>query len=367
MRRLRRFELVAVIISLALLGGACSGDDDAKPGATTSTTSRSKTTSTSRPSSPAGPVRTIGLAYDLAGRGDHSFNDAAAAGFDRAKQELGIALKEAKPDVTGSNRAAVVQKLVDEGSDLTFGVGFLYADPIAVVAKTHPGARFAIVDAAVDAPNVASLTFATNEGAFLVGAAAALTSKTGKIGFLGGVPLPEIKRVETGYVAGAKYAKSDITIDVRYVTQPPDMSGFSSPPKAHTVAASQFSSGVDVVYQAARGSGAGVFVAAKERSDASHTHVWAIGNDTDQHATVDATLVTYILTSMVKKIDVAVYDTIERQHGGTDLGGTTTVYGVKSGGVDYATSGGFVDGIRARLDDIKRKIADGTITVPTTA
>jgi basic membrane protein A len=360
--RPRRFELVALVVSLALLAGACGGKDHDEQGKGTTTTS-GRTSSTRSTASASEPAHTIGLAYDLAGRGDHSFNDAAAAGFERAKQ-LGLELREAKPDATGSNREAVVQELVDGGADLTFGIGFLYADPIAAVAKAHPDARFAIVDGSVDAPNVASLTVATNEGAFLAGAAAALTSKTGTIGFVGGVPIPEITRVEAGYVAGAKYVRADIEVDVRYVTQPPDMSGFSSPPKAHAVAVSELDRGVDVVYQAARGAGAGVFVAAKEHSDASHTHVWAIGNDTDQHTTGDATLAPYILTSMVKHVDVAVYDAIERQHEGTDLGGTTTVYGVKAGGVALATSGGFIDGIQARLDDIARKIADGSITVP---
>jgi len=310
-------------------------------------------------------AKTIGLAYDLAGRGDHSFNDAAAAGFDRANKDLGLVLKEGKPDQIGSNRDAVVQQLIDAGSDLTFGVGFLYTDAITAQAKAHPDERFALIDGTVDAPNVASLTFATNEGSFLVGAAAALTSKTGKIGFVGGVAIPIIKSIEAGYVAGAKYVKPDIQIDVRYISQPPDMSGFGSPPRARQLALAQYDAGVDVVYQAARGSGAGVFVAAKDHSDASHSHVWAIGSDSDQHTTVGGgALQPFILTSMVKKLDVAVFDTIERQHAGTDVGGTTTVYGLKAGGVDYATSGGFVDAIKPRLEELRRKIIDGSITVP---
>ena len=366
MRRHRRSEIVVLVLLLATLLGACSGKgDDDGGGHATSTTARRTTPSTRKPASAAAPARTIGLAYDLAGRGDHSFNDAAAAGFEKAKQQLGLALREAKPDETGSNRAQVVQQLVDGGADLTFGIGFLYADAISSVARAHPDARLAIVDAVVDAPNVASLTFATNEGAFVVGAAAALTSKTGRIGFVGGVPIPEIKRLEAGYVAGAKYARPDIQVDARYVTQAPDMSGFGSPPKAYAVAKAEYASGIDVVYQAARGSGAGVFVAAKERSEAGRTHVWAIGNDTDQHTTIgDATLAPYVLTSMVKHVDVAVYEAIERQHGGVDLGGTTTAYGLQAGGVGYATTGGFVDAIRARLDDIERQIVEGRITVP---
>lgn len=364
MHRRHRIELVALVVALALFAFACSSgdDDDATSSTTTSTTSATKETST-KPTVPA--AKTIGLAYDLAGRGDHSFNDAAAAGFEKAQKELGLELQEAKPDQSGSNREAVLQKLVDAGSDLTFGIGFLFTDPIAAQAKAHPDARFALVDGVVDAPNVASLSFAVNEGAFLVGAAAALTSKTGKIAFVGGVAIPVIKSVEAGYVAGAKYVRPDIQLDVRYITQPPDMNGFNSPPMARQIVLAQYDAGSDVVFHAARGSGAGVFVAAREYSEASRTHVWAIGSDSDQHTTVgDASLQSYILTSMVKKIDVAVYETIERQRDGTDIGGTTTVFGVKSGGVDYSTSGGFVDGIKSQLDGLKSKIVDGSITVP---
>ncbi|MEN3273683.1 MAG: basic rane protein [Actinomycetota bacterium] len=364
MRR-RRFSIAALAVPLALLAFACSGGDDDDATSTTSTVTSTTKPESTKPTVPA--AKTIGLAYDLAGRGDHSFNDAAAAGFEKAQKELGLALEEAKPDQSGSNREAVLQQLLDAGSELIFGVGFLFTDPVAAQARAHPDARFALVDGVVDTPNVASLTFAVNEGSYLVGAAAALTSKTGKIGFVGGVAIPVIKSIEAGYVAGAKAVKPDIQVDVRYITQPPDMNGFGSPPMARQVALAQYDAGVDVIYHAARGSGAGVFVAAKEHSEAHDAHVWAIGSDSDQYTTVgNASLQQYILTSMVKKIDVVVYDTIKRQHGGTDVGGTTTQFGVKSGGVDYSTSGGFVDGIKPQLEELKHKIADGSITVPDT-
>lgn len=364
MRHNRCVTIVALLAPLALVLAACSGGDDDDRATTkrdepTTTSTSAATFDTTRPVG-----KNIGLVYDIGGRGDRSFNDAAASGLAKAKEELGVVVEEREPNERGQNRADLVRELADAGSNLVFGVGYLFADPIASVAKERRNTSFAIVDGVIDAPNVASLTFAVNEGSFLMGAAAALKSKTGKVGFLGGVENDLIKTYAAGFVAGAKQVKPDIGVDVRYLTQPPDESGFNAPAKAREIATSQYGSGVDVVFHAVRGSAGGLFLAAKEYSEARKTHVWAIGVDTDQHTTVgDPTLQPYILTSMVKNIGVAVYDTIKRsQQGG--VGGTVTTYDLKSGGVGYATSGGFIDDIKARLEELKSKIIDGSITVP---
>ena len=152
--------------------------------------------------------------------------------------------------------------------------------------------------------NVKSMTFAEEQGSFLVGAAAALKTKTGKIGFIGGVENDLIKKFEAGYVAGAKAAKPDIEVAVQYITQPPDFTGFNDPAKGKEIATSMYSDGNDVVYAAAGGSGLGVFEAASETG--KQGEVWAIGVDSDQYNLVDAALQPYILTSMLKKVDVAV-------------------------------------------------------------
>jgi len=352
MRHHRWFKVLALLFPLALLAAACGGDDDDSASSGTTTTK-------------AASGKSVGLVYDLGGRGDQSFNDAAAAGLEKAKKDFGITTKELEPDQGGENREELMRLLADQGSELIFGIGFLFEDSIKATAPDYPDAQFAIVDSVVDQPNVASLTFAENEGSYLVGAAAALKSKTGKIGFIGGVETDLIKKFEAGYVAGAKKIKPDIQVDVKYISQPPDFTGFNDPAKAKEIAAAQFGAGSDVVFHAAGGSGGGLFAAAKEYSDANNTHVWAIGVDSDQYKTAgDASLQPFILTSMLKKVDVAVYDTIKRFNGGTKVGGQATVYDLKAGGIDYATSGGFVDDIKSQLDDLKSQIVDGKITVP---
>jgi basic membrane protein A len=356
MRHQRWFKFLALLVPLFLLAAACGDDDD------DSTSAGDGTTTTA---APAEGGKKVGLVYDLGGRGDQSFNDAAGAGLDKAKTDLGIEAEELEPDEGGENREELMRLLADDGNELIFGIGFLFADSITAAAPDYPDTQFAIVDSVVDAPNVASLTFAENEGSYLVGAAAALKSKTGKLGFIGGVEVDLIKKFEAGFIAGAKKIKPDIQVDVKYITQPPDFSGFNDPAKAKEIAAAQFGAGADVVYHAAGGSGGGLFSAAKEYSEANNTQVWAIGVDSDQYNTAgDDSLKPYILTSMLKKVEVAVYDTIKRFNDGTDVGGAVTIYDLKAGGVDFSTSGGFVDDIKSQLDDLKQQIIDGTITVP---
>ena len=353
MRHQRCFKFLALLLPLVLLAAACGDDDD-------STSAGDGTTTTAA----AEGGTKVGLVYDLGGRGDQSFNDAAAAGLDKAKDELGIEAEELEPDEGGENREELMRLLADDGNELIFGIGFLFTDSITAAASDYPDTQFAIVDAAVEAANVASLTFAEHEGSYLVGAAAALKSKTNKLGFIGGVEVDLIKKFEAGFVAGAKKIKPDIEVDVKYITQPPDFSGFNDPTKGKEIAAAQFGAGADVVYHAAGGSGGGLFSAAKEYSEAN-SQVWAIGVDSDQYNTAgDDSLKPYILTSMLKKVEVAVFDTIKRFTEGTNVGGQVTVYDLKQGGVDFSTSGGFVDDIKSQLDDLKQQIIDGTITVP---
>jgi basic membrane protein A len=362
LRHNRWFKVLALLLPLLLLAAACGDDDDddasANAGDETTTTAADN-------GGDSGSDVKVGLVYDLGGRGDQSFNDMAGAGLDKAKDELGVEAEELEPDEGGENREELMRLLADNGSQLIFGIGFLFADSITAAAPDYPDARFAIVDSVVEADNVASLTFAEEQGSYLVGAAAALKSESGHIGFIGGVETDLIKKFEAGYVAGAKKINPDITVDIAYITQPPDFTGFNDPAKAKEIAAGQYGAGADVIYHAAGGSGGGLFEAAKEASDSAGAQRWAIGVDSDQYNIVDASLQPYILTSMEKKVDVAVYDTIKRFTDGDEVGGAVTVYDLKAGGVDYATSGGFVDDIKDQLDDLKQQIIDGDIDVPT--
>jgi basic membrane protein A len=208
------------------------------------------------------------------------------------------------------------------------------------------------------ADNIANLVFAEEQGSFLVGAAAALKSETDHIGFIGGVEVPLIKKFEAGYIAGAKQIKPDITIDVTYLTQPPDFAGFNDPARGKTAAQGMFDAGADVVYHAAGGSGGGLFEAASESGN------WAIGVDSDQYNTADPSVQDVILTSMLKNVNVAVHDYLTEVNDGSFPSGVSR-YDLSVDGVGYSTSGGFVDDITDQLDDLKQQVIDGEITVPT--
>ena len=304
----------------------------------------------------------VGLVYDIGGRGDQSFNDSAAAGLDLAVEDLGIVASEASANDDGSNREELLN-LQAETNDLVFGVGFLFATPMTNAATANPDVNFAIVDdASVDLPNVAGLVFAEEEGSFLVGAAAALKSETGTVGFIGGVNIDLIKKFEAGFVAGARAVNPDIEIISQYITEPPNFDGFNDPASGRVIAQSMFENGADIVYHAAGGSGAGLFQAAKEYSEANGTKVWAIGVDSDQYLTAGEDVRDYILTSMLKRVDVAVYNTIQAQVNGEFAAGPN-VFDLSVDGVGYSTSGGFIDDIVDQLEDFKQQIIDGDIVV----
>jgi len=369
-------RLFAVLAVLSLVAAAC-GDDEGGGGTTGATGTTAPTGATGETAPPGADV-TVGLVYDIGGRGDLSFNDSAAAGLDQAVQEFGVQAQELEPNQGGTNRAELLDLLASQGTNVIIGVGFLFAETVCAAGNKFADVNFGDIDGFINKDtanckgahdltaedNVASLLFAEEQGSFLVGAAAALKSTTGHVGFIGGVDIDLIHKFEAGFVAGAKQINPDITVDIKYITQPPDFAGFNDPAKAKEIAASMFEGGADVVYHAAGGSGLGLFEAAKEYSDTSGTHVWAIGVDSDQYQTAPADLQPYILTSMLKRVDVAVYETIKAQVEGTFAGGYLT-FDLARDGVGYSTSGGFVDDIASQLEDLKAQIIDGTITVPT--
>lgn len=362
----RSVRVLAAISLVALVAAACSSNKSPGGGTTSGGTS----------GSPAQKPVKVALLYDLGGRGDKSFNDAAAAGLDKAKQDFNLDAKELQPNSGGTNRTELIDTAAGAGYGLIIGVGFLYAPNIGAGAAKYGDVKFADVDGFIDHTtcdtcedqtpdgNLSSLLFAENEGSYLVGAAAALKSKSHHIGFIGGVEIDLIKKFEAGFVAGAKSQDPSIKIDIKYISQPPDFGGFNDPAKAQVIAQSMYQGGADVVYHAAGGSGAGLFKAAEQFSNSQNTHVWAIGVDSDQYQSAPADQQPFILTSMLKRVDVAVYETIKAYVTNQWKGGIQT-FDLKRDGVGYATSGGFVDDIKAKLDDLKQQIIDGTITVPT--
>jgi basic membrane protein A and related proteins len=304
----------------------------------------------------------VGLAYDVGGRGDGSFNDAAAAGLDQASEEFGVegTESEAAADEPESAREDRLIQMAEAGYSPVIAVGFAYAEALTKVAPQFPDTQFGLIDSTdATGDNIANLVFAEHEGSFLVGAAAALKSEANHVGFIGGVEVPLIQKFQAGFVAGAEHVEPDIEIEQTYLTQPPDFSGFADPAKGRTAAEGQFDAGADVVYHAAGGSGLGLFEAA------AAADALAIGVDSDQYETAPENLRDVIMTSMLKKVDVAVYEYIKSFEEGEPQTGEVA-FGLEDGGVDYSTSGGQVDDISDELDELKQQIIDGEIEVPDT-
>lgn len=345
MRKTARFAAVAMAAALTL--SACGSDEGTDEG-------------TDSGDAPTSDIK-VGMAYDVGGRGDQSFNDSAAAGLDQAIDEFGMESQESEAEdgEAESAREERLRTFADAGYDPIIAVGFAYAASIGKVAEEYPDVHFAIIDdSSVEADNVASLVFAEEQGSFLVGAAAALKTETDQIGFVGGVETPLIQKFEAGYVAGAESVNPDIEVDVTYLTQVPDFSGFADPAKGKTAAQGMYDNGADIVYHASGGSGGGVFEAASESGN------WAIGVDSDQYNTADPSVQESILTSMLKNVNVAVYEYLSQVNDGDFPSGVTT-YDLAVDGVGYSTSGGFVDDIVDQLDELKQQIIDGEISVPT--
>jgi basic membrane protein A len=310
----------------------------------------------------------IGMAYDIGGRGDKSFNDSAAVGLDKAKTDFGISgdnVRElsARSGETDTDRATRLELLAKAGFNPIVAVGFAYAPALKTVAPKYPNVKFGIVDATTDdvsAPNVANLTFAEEQGSFLVGAAAALKTASGTVGFIGGCSVPLIAKFEAGYKAGVEAAKPGTKVVSKYLSTPQqNCSGFNDPAAGQESAKGMYDGGADIVYAAAGGSGSGVFTAAAAAGKK------AIGVDSDQYLTADPAVQKTIITSMIKRVNVAVLKFLTDAKNGKFKAGSQ-VFDLKVDGVAYATSGGAVDDIKSKLDDYKKQIVDGTIKVPTT-
>lgn len=310
----------------------------------------------------------VGVAYDIGGRGDQSFNDAAAAGLEQAIAELGLVKGNtrelsAAPNESEDAAATRLRQLVSDGFSPIIAVGFKYASAVKTVATENPQVKFAIVDDdTVALPNVTPLVFAEEQGSFLVGAAAALKTTSCKVGFVGGVETPLIQKFEAGYIAGAKAVAPQIQVDSKYLTPAGDFTGFNDPAKATEVTRGQLDAGADIVYHASGASGKGVFeaVAAANTPQAAK---WAIGVDSDQAKSAKPPTNERILTSMLKRVDVAVFDYINASAAG-NLGTLPKIFDLKVDGVGYATTGDHVADIAAQLDAYKAAIINGQISVP---
>jgi basic membrane protein A len=307
----------------------------------------------------------VGVAYDIGGRGDASFNDSAAAGLDRAIADIGVKKENTKElaatdQESEDSKLTRLRQLATEGHNPIVSVGFAYTDATVKIAAEFPNTNFAVVDGfAPDAPkNITWLGFAEQEGSFLVGVIAALKSKSCTIGFVGGVNVPLIQKFQAGFEQGVTTVAPDAKLVSKYITEAGDLTGFADPPKGQVAAKGLIDQGADVVYQAAGASGKGVFAAAKE------ANVMAIGVDSDQYN--QKTVAEYkdvIITSMLKRVDVAVFDYISAV-ASNNLTGLPPVFDLKVDGVGYSTSGGKIDDETQQwVEAYKSQIIDGEIKV----
>ncbi|MFB2554524.1 BMP family lipoprotein [Herbiconiux liangxiaofengii] len=332
----------ATALAASLLLSACTGK-----------------TATVQPSADADAPK-VAMLYGTTG--DFSFMDSAYKGFTDAQSEYDFT----PLDFSSPNTDDYQDRLdlaISQGAGLAIGIGFQYATPMEQTTD-HPDTKFVAVDIdkGTSIPDVTTISFAAEQSSYLVGVAAALTSKTGHIGFVGGVDQPSIQNFFVGYEAGAKSVNPAITVDTTYLSPLGDFTGFSDPTKGKEAAASMYAGGADVIYAAAGGSGQGVYEqAAASSTDAQKN--WAIGVDGDVYNQVDDSIKPYILTSAIKNVNVAVEDSIKSFLDGSLEAGEQD-FDLSNDGVGYSTSGGFLDAYADQLEKAKADIVDGTIEVP---
>jgi len=333
-------RFVPAVLALAVLAAGCAH--------------KAETSSPAKPGS-----LKVGLVFDIGGRGDKSFNDAAYAGLERAKRELGIDYQTLETG-EGSDREAQMRQLAAGGSQLVFGVGFLFTDDIKSLAKEFPNVKFACIDYTVTPgeslpPNLAALKFKEEEGSYLVGALAALLSKTGTVGFVGGMQIPLIRKFEAGYIAGVHAVRPADKVISKYAGT--TGAAFKDPTKGKELALSEYHQGADIIYHASGSTGLGVFEAAREEKKL------AIGVDSDQYDQAPGTVV----TSMVKHVENAVFDCVQETAAGHFASGVHE-FGLKEHGVgwvyDDRNKAQIPAAAKATVDSLEAEIVAGKIRVP---
>jgi basic membrane protein A len=288
------------------------------------------------------------IVYDMGGKFDKSFNEAAFNGMEKWKKETGKQYFEFEIS-SESQREQAIRRMAERGASPIIGIGFSQASSVEKIAKEFPKLQFAIVDMVVDLPNVQSVVFKEQEGSFLVGAMASLASKTGKVGFVGGMDIPLIRKFECGYEQGAKFAnpKAEVFQNMTGTTG----AAWNDPARGGELARAQFAKGADVVFAAAGGTGVGVYQAAKDSGKL------AIGVDSNQNHLQPGTM----LTSMLKRVDVAVYNVAKGHKSGL------SVLGLKEGGVDYAMDANneklVTADMKKKVESAKADIISGKIKV----
>jgi basic membrane protein A len=290
--------------------------------------------------------------FDMGGKFDKSFNEAAYVGAEKFKAETGIPYLEF--EITNESQRDQALRRMAQRADVVVAVGFAFSTPLETVAAEFPDKKFVIIDSVVEKPNVQSVVFKEHEGSFLVGMAAALASETGKVGFVGGMDIPLIRNFQHGYEQGVKHVDPNAEVIVNYTGTTP--AAWNDPTRGAELAIGQFDQGADVVYAAAGATGLGVLQAAADKDKLS------IGVDSNQNHLHPGS----VLTSMLKRVDVAVYNAFKQAQAGTLEGGTLSL-GLKEEGVDYALDENnrevLTPEIQAKLDEAKQAIIEGRLEV----
>lgn len=353
--------LFALSIFLVACGGAGEKDstpDDAED--TNGDTTEDATTD-------EGGDFSVAMVTDTGGIDDKSFNQSAWEGLEAWGAEHGLEKGEGGYEYaqseSDSDYLPNFTRLVKNDFDLVYGIGFLLQDSVEQIAEQYPDKYFGIVDTVAELPNVASITFAEHEGSFLVGVAAALKTKTNKIGFVGGVDSPLINKFEVGFVAGAKSVNPDIEVQIQYAED------FNAADKGKLIASNMYNNGIDIIYHAAGGTGNGVIAEAKDikKSDPDR-EVWVIGVDRDQYEeglNEDGTA-SITFTSMVKRVDIAVQEVSNMALEGNFPGGENVVFGLEDEGISVAETNteAYTDEIAKEVSEWEAKIKNGELDVP---
>ncbi|MFC4599975.1 BMP family lipoprotein [Cohnella hongkongensis] len=359
--------LTGIMLVASLTLTACGAKNNNGGGAASPSAAPSESPAGSPAASESAPSEAVvdgkgfkfGMVTDVGGVNDKSFNQSAWEGLNKLKDDTGAEVKY-QESKEATNYLTNLNKFVRDDYNLTWGIGFLLGDAVKDAAAKNPDANLAIIDEVVEAPNVASITFAENEGAYLVGVVAGLMTKTNKIGFVGGIDIPVIKRFELGFVAGVAAVNPDAKVNINYT------GAFDKADLGKAAASSLYNDGADIIFHAAGGTGNGVFNEAKERNKnaAADKKVWVIGVDKDQSLEFgdDVTL-----TSMLKRVDEAVYRVSKDLIEGNFPAGQVTTLGLKDNavGLPETSKANVPQDVLDKVEEFKQKIISGEITVPT--
>ncbi|MDC3416341.1 BMP family protein [Aquibacillus sp. 3ASR75-54] len=365
MKKNRFLLLIGLLLSLSFVLVAC-GTADNEEDTATDTEDQGQANEGEATDDEAASDFSVGMVTDVGGVDDKSFNQSAWEGLQAFGEENGMekgkgfdyAQSDANADYMPN-----LNRLVQQNYNLIYGIGYKLAEDLGKVAKQNPDTNFAIIDSVVEGENVASITFKEHQGSFLVGVAAALKSESGKVGFVGGEESPLIKKFETGFRAGVAAVDPSIEVNVQYAES------FADATKGKAIASNMYNSGIDVIYHASGATGNGVFSQAKDIKNGNpDANVWVIGVDRDQYEEGEIGDANVTLTSMIKRVDVAVQSVSKQALQGEFPGGETLEFGIEQDGVGVAKTNeeAYTAEIDAAVEEWKQKIVDGEIEVPST-